>query len=516
MIRIHTCFYKKNIRFIRRMSMTILKHNSLKLNAGVTTVLMLLILTSIGRPLSAQNVTVQLPEQARINAEQALQLAVANNPDIKRALLSIENADEQVRIAWSEVLPTLSSSATYTRNIEIPVNFVPAQVFDPNAPAGELIPLQFGTDNNWQGGVTVSQNIFRGEAIVGISSSSLFKSAQEENLRNVAQQVITIARKGFHAVLIAKEQLRLQQAVIERIRSNLNENRARLREGLIEEYDVLRLEVQLANEEPQLKDAELSVQEAYRNLNEILGLPVDTPLEAAGSLSSYNLLQKGSSIGENESLYRLTAATPLPELEREEVVDLMRNQRGDLRVLDVQNDLKDREILAIKSRFLPTITADYNLQWTAAQPGTPRPFENSVRFQTLVLNLSLPLFTGFERRANLNIAQIEKRDIEVQAWASEKTAMNEYETTSGRLMNLRETAGSRQFAVEEARRGLEIALRRYENGIGSQLEVTEAELQVREAELNYATLIADYLNTKADFDLALGLVPMIDETDYEF
>ena len=317
-------------------------------------------------------------------------------------------------------------------------------------------------------------------------------------------------------MLIAKEQLRLQQAVIERIRSNLNENRARLREGLIEEYDVLRLEVQLANEEPQLKDAELSVQEAYRNLNEILGLPVDTPLEAAGSLSSYNLLQKGSSIGENESLYRLTAATPLPELEREEVVDLMRNQRGYLRVLDVQNDLKDREILAIKSRFLPTITADYNLQWTAAQPGTPRPFENSVRFQTLVLNLSLPLFTGFERRANLNIAQIEKRDIEVQAWASEKTAMNEYETTSGRLMNLRETAGSRQFAVEEARRGLEIALRRYENGIGSQLEVTEAELQVREAELNYATLIADYLNTKADFDLALGLVPMIDETDYEF
>ncbi|WP_158278586.1 TolC family protein [Rhodohalobacter mucosus] len=496
--------------------MSVLTHKTIQLPFRLAAISILLTLVFLLRPLTAQDITVQLPEQARITAEQAVQLAVANNPDIKRALLSIENADEQVRIAWSEVLPTVSSSATYTRNIEIPVNFVPAQVFDPNAPAGELIPLQFGTDNNWQGGVTVSQNIFRGEAIVGISSSSLFKSAQEESLRNVAQQVITAARKGFHAVLIAKEQLRLQKAVIDRLRSNLRENRARLREGLIEEYDVLRLEVQLANEEPQLKDAELGVQEAYRSLNEIMGLPVDTPLEAVGSLSSFNLLRNGDSQNENESLYRLTAATPLPDLERQEVIDMMRNQRGDLRVLDVQNDLKDREILAIKSRFLPTISADYNLQWTAAQPGTPRPFENSVRFQTLVLNVSLPLFTGFERRANLNIAQIEKRDIEVQTWASEKTAMNEYETTSDRLTNLRETADSRQFAVEEAKRGLEIALRRYENGVGSQLEVTEAELQVREAELNYASLVADYLNTKADFDLALGLVPMIDETDYEF
>lgn len=498
------------------MSTTILIHISHKISAALTTVLLLMILTFAGGPLSAQDITIQLPEQARISAEQAVQLAVANNPEIRRALLSIENADEQVRIAWSEVLPTVSSSATYTRNIEIPVNFVPAQVFDPNAPAGELIPLQFGTDNNWQGGVTVSQNIFRGEAIVGISSSSLFKSAQEENLRSVAQQVVTAARKGFHSVLIAREQLRLQQAVIDRLRSNMRENRARLREGLIEEYDVLRLEVQLANEEPQLKDAELSVREAYRSLNELLGLPVDTPLEVVGSLSDFDLLQTGSTMDENESLYRLAAATPLPDLERREVIDLMRNQRGDLRVLDVQNDLKDREILAIKSRFLPTITADYNLQWTAAQPGTPRPFENSVRFQTLVLNVSLPLFTGFERRANLNIAQIEKRDIEVQTWAGEKTAMNEYETTLGRLMNLKETAESRKFAVEEAKRGLEIALRRYENGVGSQLEVTEAELQVREAELNYAALVADYLNTKADFDFALGLVPMIDETDYEF
>lgn len=498
------------------MCLTNLKH--LKRKKAILYSFCLMLLFGIGKAdsISAQDISVKMPDRAVINLEQAIQLAVANNPEIKRALLSLDNADEQVRIAWSEVLPSVSSSATYTRNVEIPVNFVPARVFDPNAPADELIPLQFGTDNNWQGGVTVSQNIFRGEAIVGISSSSLFKSAQQENLRGTAQQVITTARKGYHAVLVAREQLRLQEATVERLRSNLRDNRARQREGLLDEYDVLRLEVQLSNQEPQLRDAELAAAEAYRNLKETLGLPVNMPLEIVGRLNDFDLYEAGIPEGENQSLYKITGATPVHELDNGEVLEVMRDQRGDLRALNVQDELKDREIMAIKSRFLPTITADYNLQWTAAQPGTPRPFENSVRFQTLVFNVSLPLFTGFERRANLNIAKIEKKDIQVQQWAAEKNALNQFETSWGRLMNLRETAQSRKLALEEAGRGLEIALRRFENGVGSQMEVTEAELQVREAELNYASLIAEYLNTKADFDLALGLVPMIDETEYQF
>jgi outer membrane protein TolC len=118
--------------------------------------------------------------------------------------------------------------------------------------------------------------------------------------------------------------------------------------------------------------------------------------------------------------------------------------------------------------------------------------------------------------ANLNIAKIEMKDLQVQQWAAEKTALNEYETSLDRLRNLEETANARRQAVDQAQRGYEIAVNRYENGVGSQLEVTEAELQVREAELNYALSVADYLNTKADFDMAIGMVPMIDETEYEF
>lgn len=476
----------------------------------------MILLMTVSQNGISQDISIELPDDNKLSVNQVIQLAVANNPEIKRSILSVENADEQVKLAWSEVLPSVTSSATFTRNIEIPVNFVPATFFDPNADPDELVPLQFGTDNNWQGGLTVSQNIFRGEAIVGISSSSVFKSLQEEALRSTAQQVITQARKVFNAVLIAEEQLRLQEATIERIRENLEENRSRYRAGLIEEYDVLRLEVQLANQEPQLKDAQIAVEEAYRNLKEVMALPMDMPVTVVGNLGDYRINQPSANTDVNQEIYSLVEATPIPSLSQEEVIDVMREKRGDLRVLDAQENLKDREIMAIKSRFLPTITADYNLQWTAAQPGIPRPFENAVRFQTLMLNVTFPLFTGWERMANLNIAQIEMKDIEVQQWSAEKTALNEYRTSLERLNNLEEMANARRQAVEQAQRGYEIANNRYENGVGSQLEVTEAELQVREAELNYALSVADYLNAKADYDIAIGMVPMIDQTNFKF
>lgn len=105
-----------------------------------------------------------------ISLDEAIQLALANNPQIKRSLLAIKDANQLVRLAYSEVLPEITSSASYTRNIEVPVTFLPAQIFDPTAPPGTLAPVEFGTDNNWFGGLTVEQTIFRGEPLLGLTA----------------------------------------------------------------------------------------------------------------------------------------------------------------------------------------------------------------------------------------------------------------------------------------------------------------------------------------------------------
>ncbi|NGP89117.1 TolC family protein [Fodinibius halophilus] len=452
-------------------------------------------------------------EQKKLELTEAIRMALANNSQIKRSIFSLKVADEEVTKAWSSVMPDVSGSASFTRNLEIPVNFVPAKFFDPNAPSDKLVPLQFGTDNNWQGGFSVKQTLFRGEAFVGISSSKLFKAAQSENLRATTQQIVTQTRLAYYSVLVAEEQLRLQEATVKRLKKNLEENKARQKAGLIDEYAVLQVEVQLRNQQPQLTQARYAVQKAYRELKVTLGIPLNIQFSVSGDLNSFDVTSQQAMKRVNKNLKQVDNMTPYQFQKNRELIDIATNLRGDIRMLEQQEKLKGREVLAIKSRFLPTLSASYNLNWTASQPGTPVFFgtdETRARSQTLGFTLSLPIFQGFERSSNLDIAQIERKDIKEQQRAAVRSAKNEIQSARESLNQALETAPARQQALELAQEGYQRAQARLENGMGSQLDVTNAELQLREAEANYAQMVYNYLSAKAQYDQAIGMVPFVD------
>jgi outer membrane protein TolC len=474
-----------------------------------------LILLLVAAPVKAQQVDTtttskMLKGENSLALTEAIKVALANNSDIKRSLFDLKIADEEVTKAWSSVLPDVTATAGYTRNLELPVFFFPQNPNDPNSP---LRAIPVGEDNNWQGNLSVEQTLFRGEAFIGISSSKVFKEAQAENLRATTQQIVTQTRLAYYNVLVAKEQLRLQQATVNRLKENLKENRARNKAGLIDEYAVLQVEVQLKNQEPQLAEARYAVQQAYRELKVVLGVPLSVDFSVEGDLNAYDVTAQKASNETNKNIKRVDNMTPYQLSKQSDMVDVATDLRGDIRIIETQNQLKDREIKAIKSRFLPSLTASYNLGWRAEEPGTPTFFGNDrrrVRTQTFGLNLSIPIFQGFERTSNLDIAQIEKKDLEEQKRAAVRSAKNEIQSAKESLNQAIETAPVRQQALELARQGYQRAQARLENGLGSQLDVTNAELQLREAEANYARMVFNYLSAKAQYDQAIGMVPFVD------
>jgi outer membrane protein len=445
----------------------------------------------------------------KVNLQTAIETALANSTDMKRALLSVRDADQLENLAWAEVMPTISTDMTYTRNMEIPVNFVPGEFFG-GAP-GSLVPIAFGTDNSWDGGFSVQQTLFRGQAFIGINSSSVFRMAQLENYRAASQLVVTRTRQSYHAVLIAKEQLRLQEATISRLRENLATNRSRASAGIIDEYEVLRIEVQLRNEEPRIQQSKNSVNAAYRNLKVLMGMPVDVEFEIEGDLSEFDILSNATTPS-NTSISLVTNQTPYQPMARAADVPNLAQSRGDLRVLDYQIQLKKKEISSEKSMYYPNITANYNLRWSAAQPGSPDFFgdtDTRARFQTLGIKASLPLFDGLRRNVNVQRAIISRKDLEEQLSLAERQARNEVITASEEINQVITVLPSVREGIELARTGYDRALARFNNGLGTQLDVTEAELQLRQAQLNYALLVFDYLNSKANYDQAIGRVPFV-------
>lgn len=452
---------------------------------------------------------VELDSASTLSLPLAIKTALANNHDIKRAVLSVKTAKSEVLNAWAEVMPDVNANVGYTRNLEIPVNFLPAIIFDPNASPDQLIPVAFGTDNNWQGGFTVSQNIFKGEALIGISSAELFLSANQEAQRGIAQQIVTETRAAFYQVLFAEQQYRLQQNVVDRLSENVRQNQARVDAGLLDNYEILRLEVALANQVPMVTEAKYAVNQAYRNLSLVMGVPADFKLKVKGNLATYNLMSKAQEDSQNEESGLINETIIIEQAFPDEAF-LM---RSDLQSLSIQRSLKIKETQAYKSRYLPTVTAEYAWQYTAAQPGSPNFFGNSdqrARFQTLGLNVSLPIFNGLSRSNTIQKAIIQRKDIEVQQDQAKQVASAQIAQLREAFNKIKEVASARQKALEQAKRGYEIARSRFKQGFGTQLDVDEAEEQMQIAETNYAAMTLEYLTTKAQYDLAVGEVPFVD------
>lgn len=455
-----------------------------------------------------------IQDESELTLPMAIKTALANNHAIKRALLTIKIADAQVQNAWAEVMPDINTNMNYTRNLEIPVNFVPAAFFG-DTDSDELIPLAFGTDNNWQGGFTVSQNIFKGEALIGISTAELYRSASQEAHRGTAQQVVTQTRAAFYQVLYAEQNYDLQEKIIARLVENLRQNKARVNAGLLDNYEILRLEVSLANQRPLLEEARFAINQAYRNLSITMGLSADFTIPVKGNLATYELMNSVQNDPENvesgkiNELVSIASSTPS--------IDVL--DRSDINSLDIQRSLKIKETQAYKSRFLPTITADYAWQYTAAQPGTPNFFGNSnqrARFQTIGLNFSMPIFTGLSRAVAVQKAITERKDIELQKEEAKLNATAQILNLQEAFRKIKSTAEARAKALEQAKRGYEIAQSRYNEGLGTQLDVDEAEEQMQLAESNYAFMILEYLSTKAEYDLAIGKVPFVDLSPEDF
>ncbi len=484
------------------------------LKIGLSLVLLLSLSTAVVAQQDATQSGFQQIKEApgAISIDQAIQIALANNTEIKRSLLSVRDADQQVRTAWSNVMPEISSSANYTRNIEVPVTFLPGSILgrDPD----RFYPVPFSQDNNWQGGFTVSQTIFNGQAFVGVSTSSLYKTAQSEGMRATAQGIVTQTRMAYYQALIAREQVRLQQSRLDRVQENLKDTKKSFEQGLVDEYAVMQLEVQLENIKPQLTSAKFSEKEALRNLLNTMGLPVSLSIEVKGDLSDFDIQASNASEEENKALKKIDQMTSLSLESDSTLLQRAFEMRGDLRVLDIQQQLQQKRIKAEKSKYLPSIVANYNLQWSASQAGNPVFFgtdQQRARSQTFTVGVQLPIFQGFRRDAAIQQAQIQKKDLQLQEYQSMRNAENEITSAEESIKEAFQVESARKRALDLAQDGYDRALKRYQAGLGSQQEVTDAELQLREAEVGYAQMVFNYLAAKARYDQAVGKVPFVEE-----
>ena len=441
----------------------------------------------------------------------AVRMALDQNEDLRGARFGLEVAQEQASEARSDLFPKIDFNASYARNLKVAENFLPAFIFDPTADPDELIPVRFGADNIWSTSVTVEQALFKPSVFVALGAAGRFENFEQETLRGRTQGIVTQVRVLYYGLLLAQEQARLVGNSVERVRKSLHDTRALNKAGFAADYDVLRLEVELGNLEPNLFRARNSVAQARRALGVELALDDLDGVRVAGSLAEMDLDDLYANSPENREILGFSnwATEPLTE----GVVRAAREGRSDLRQLFFSEQLRQSELSLERVQYLPEIVLFGSYGILAQQNGNPAFFgeSNQRTYSSQAgIRITWPLFSGFSKDARIDQRRASLRRAEAVSRVARARADSEVETIWDQMLEARSRADAQRSAVQQARRGFEIASAQYREGLGSHLELTDSEVALRQSEFNYAQAAYDFLVAQANLDLAVGSVPMVD------
>ena len=450
------------------------------------------------------------PEGTPLTLPDVVRMALGSSREIRQARYALDEAEERVGEAWGGVYPTVDLSASYVRNISVPVNFLPAIFVDPNAGPDDLIPMKFGADNLWSSAVNVDQPLLNARAFIGVGAAGRYRELQGELLRARTQTVVTRVRTRYYDLMLAQEQERLIENSVRRVRESLEQARALNRAGLTAEYEVLRLEVELANLEPNLRRAANAVASSRRQLAVELDVDDAESLVVAGSLATMDVENLAANSPENRAILELGTVTGQSG-DADVLVEAAMSGRSDLRQLELTENLRRTELRLEQVEYFPTVNVFGSYTINAQQNGSPDFFGHPRAYgRTVGVSVSLPLFNGFERESRIDQKRAALRSAESQTRLATDQAAADVRSLAEQVDESLDRARGQRLAVRQAARGFEIVSAQHREGLSSQLELTDAEVALRQSEFNYAQAVYDYLAARARLDEAVGRVPMVD------
>lgn len=454
------------------------------------------------------------PEAVTLSLDDALRRALDRNRDLRRAEAEVEEAGGMVTEAWGNLYPQIDLTTQYSRNLAPPVSFIPEIFFNPEAEPDDLIRLQFGADNVWTNSIVAEQILFDGRAFVGVGAAGRFHALQEETYRGVTHEVATRVRMVYYDLLLLQEQARLLERSVDRVRESLDETRALERAGLASDYDVLRLEVELANLEPQLRRARNQARAKERELVTELDMAEGTRIEVTGSLARMDPEDPEANEPENRALLELMGV-PVPDDpegdDLEVLLDRARVTSARLQQAEMNVELRRTELRLERAERLPRLFLFGSLDVQAQQDGSPDFFGRSGQrgYGRIVgLRVSMPIFTGFQRRGRASQRAAAVRSASLEREMAESRLRDRIRNLLEEVEEARLRVRGQRLAVEQAERGYEIASAQFREGVGSQLELTDAEVALRQSEFNLAEAMHAYLAARAGLDEAVGEVPL--------
>jgi len=457
----------------------------------------------------------QATPKSSFTLDECITYALTNTVNVKNARVDAQIAEAKVKETFGIGLPQVSGNVSLQHNQKLPrffSTYATAQGFggvDPNTGEPLLqIPGMAPTDvvasqnffqlkSSGQAQVTINQILFNGSYLVGLKAAGTYKDLAYKTEEQTQIQVVESVTKAYYGVLVNTERITLFDNNIARVDSLLRTTAALNKNGFAEEIDVDRIQVTLNN----LKSERLK----FLNLQNLsvtllkyqMNYPMELPIEVKGNLSDLTV---------DENLFN----------EYKEGWDY--KNRIEYKMLDTQRKLQELDVRNKYAASMPNLSAFANLGYSTQSPNISGLFKTNTNlkegeygpigpdkwysFSSFGVSLNVPLFSGLQRNYQLQQSKLSLLKLQ-NNYTSLKQAIDlsisqntiTYENSIATLRSQRENM---TLADKVAR----VTKIKYEQGVGSNIEVTDAESSLREAQVNFYNALFDAIIAKIDLDKA--------------
>ncbi len=345
--------------------------------------------------------------------------------------------------------------------------------------------IQF-PNQNWNADVKVQQSIYAGGRI-----TSAFRSAKLTRQQALLHYQATLAdtllavRIAYDDVLVAEQQIAVHEASVQLLAHELEDVQKRFKAGTVPQFDVLRAQVELANERPRLIQASNDFRVGKDNLLNLLAVHLpktiweEVPLRLSDTLEA-----------------------------RPYVIDLpvalarALEKRPELAALRKAEALRREDLVSAKSGYKPNAQVFGGYQWQSL------PYENDLSADlsgwTAGAQLNWSIFDGRLTHGKIMEAKARYEQAQLDVDESGRQIELEVRTDYSNFIEAREVLDSQKMVQEQAQEALRLAEARLQAGTSTQLDVLNAQTALTQARTTQVQALHDYAAARARLQRALG------------
>ncbi|MFV8268817.1 TolC family protein [Flavobacterium sp. GT2N3] len=403
-----------------------------------------------------------------LTLKEAINYALANKADAKKAKLQVENSEYQIQEVRSQALPQIAANGNLTYNPVIQTTVIDGAGF--GAP-GTTIQAAFGQPWISTAGVSLTQAVFDQTVFIGLKAAKSTREFYQINEQLTEEQVIERVANNYYQVYVQRQRLTVIDSTYNNTIKVRNIIKGQFDNGLAKKIDLDRIVVKMSNINTQRQQVLNAVQIQENALKFYMGMPIETEIEIPQ-----------------------TAFEVSPQLLSE--VPNTAN-RTEYLLLKKQEQLLSYQKKAVEAGYYPTLSLNAGYNYIGQGPKMPigaKPADGVYwsDFSSIGLNLKVPIFTGFSTRAKVRQADVDLRIIKEDLNDTKLSLDLAFANAKTQIDNSLITINNQKVNAQLAKEVLDNTRNNYVQGLAFLTDLLDAENSLTEAQNNYTSAILEY------------------------